>query len=293
MIRPVFDEITEITFNEAEDVLQCFRENNIPFIDLSKDAVREQIEQFLLDDPRINVIHYDHGGKDCWIGVDEKKCVDCENVNLLAGRVCYTNNCSSAKRLGVEAWKRGAIYWGYKNVYVFTTDALEEFKTFGNSGIKAHIKGCTWLESLNHTQVVVANELIDKLLAEGKVLAASCIHSNRDNLVCYTPDNPPGPEDTSCLLRKLALKLFGWPMGWMLPRSFTYGLGFFSSGLFGLGVLGHDFAHQVWQLKGTVLSVEGGYIGLALALFGLIGTGIMYFNNTWQKAKSQLKLKKT
>ena len=27
------------------------------------------------------------------------------------------------------------------------------------------------------------------------------------------------------------------------------------------GVALHDFAHQVWELKGTVISLEGGYIG--------------------------------
>ena len=34
--------------------------------------------------------------------------------------------------------------------------------------------------------------------------------------------------------------------------------------LFGLGVFVHDYAHQVWQLKGYHNLVEGGYVGLAL-----------------------------
>ena len=38
----------------------------------------------------------------------------------------------------------------------------------------------------------------------------------------------------------------------------------------GYGVALHDFAHQVWELKGTVISLEGGYIGFIIMLIGLI-----------------------
>ena len=39
----------------------------------------------------------------------------------------------------------------------------------------------------------------------------------------------------------------------------------------GLGVLVHDFAHQVWQLKGFHNLVEGGYVGLFIYLACVIG----------------------
>lgn len=35
---------------------------------------------------------------------------------------------------------------------------------------------------------------------------------------------------------------------------------------FGFGLLSHDFAHQVYQLKGFHNLVEGGYVGLAIFL---------------------------
>jgi len=38
----------------------------------------------------------------------------------------------------------------------------------------------------------------------------------------------------------------------------------------GYGVTLHDFAHQVWELKGTVISLEGGYVGFIMLLAGLI-----------------------
>jgi len=40
--------------------------------------------------------------------------------------------------------------------------------------------------------------------------------------------------------------------------------------LIGYGIALHDFAHQVWELKGTVLSLEGGYIGFIIMFIGLI-----------------------
>ena len=40
--------------------------------------------------------------------------------------------------------------------------------------------------------------------------------------------------------------------------------------LIGYGIALHDFAHQVWELKGTVISLEGGYIGFIIMLIGLI-----------------------
>jgi hypothetical protein len=40
--------------------------------------------------------------------------------------------------------------------------------------------------------------------------------------------------------------------------------------LVGWGISAHDFAHQVWELKGTVFSLEGGYIGLALVFIGYL-----------------------
>lgn len=39
---------------------------------------------------------------------------------------------------------------------------------------------------------------------------------------------------------------------------------------FGLGVLVHDYAHQVWELKGYHNLLEGGYIGLVILICGWI-----------------------
>jgi len=215
MIRPIFDDVTELTFDEAQDVLDYFKEKGVEYIDLGADeATREKVEDFLHSNPNIGVLHYDHGNESSWIGSNEQPVVDLENVHLLEKRECYANNCSSAKALGVEAWKIGAVYWGYKDVFVFTTDALEEFKQFVNNGIKRRVDGFSWKECLEKTKEV-ATLLIDQLIKAGKGLAASCLRWDVDILVCYNAESP----ETDCPLRKLAIKIFGEEKGWHLFRS--------------------------------------------------------------------------
>ena len=47
--------------------------------------------------------------------------------------------------------------------------------------------------------------------------------------------------------------------------------------LVGYGIALHDFAHQVWELKGTVISLEGGYVGFLILLIGLLILIYHYF----------------
>jgi len=159
-----------------------------------------------------------------------------ENVELLRDREAYMNNCSSAKTLGVEAYKHGCLaYWGSKDIVSFTTDAWEDFKEAFLHGLKLRIQGYSWAECLEKTRTKLS-ELVDKLLSEGKILAASCMRSFRDTLVCYTPDTPP--ETSECPVRRLALRCFGLKIGWKLGKKhivisvaavasiLTYALGF-------------------------------------------------------------------
>jgi len=56
----------------------------------------------------------------------------------------------------------------------------------------------------------------------------------------------------------------------------------------GYGVALHDFAHQVWELKGTVISLEGGYVGFIMLLIGLA----LLLNLTITKEKTLILQKK-
>jgi len=47
---------------------------------------------------------------------------------------------------------------------------------------------------------------------------------------------------------------------------------------FGLGVLVHDYAHALWQVGGysEILSLQGGYIGIVLAVLSWLILNINY-----------------
>ena len=259
-VRPVFDEVTEITYDEAEDAINYMRGKGIEVIDLAKErAIRENVERVLTERPDVDIAHYDHGSEDKIWGNDERPVVDLKNANLLSGRECYNNNCSSAKKLGVEAWKRGAVYWGYDDVFYFTTDSLEEFKEAVNYGIKRRVDGLSWEECLQKTKEKMT-ELADKLVKAGKALAASCMRYDRDQLVCYDA-HPPQP---SCVLRRLAVKLFGIA-GWKVTRRHALILLLFGVGL---GVALHDYCYVLWQVGGyrEILSPQGGYLGFSILM---------------------------
>lgn len=216
MVRPLFDEVTQYTFDEGQDVLDYFEEKGISYIDLAKeDAVREKVEEILKENADINILHYDHGSEDKIWGNDESPVIDLNNIKLLKGRDCYNNNCSSAKKLGIEAWKLRATFWGYTDVFIFSTDSLEEFKTAVNWGIKRRVDGLSWKDCLQKTKEKMT-ELIDKLVETGRALAASCMRHDREHLVCYNA-HPPGEDDTDCWFRKQAIHLFGPKFGWKLP----------------------------------------------------------------------------
>ncbi|GAJ16312.1 unnamed protein product, partial [marine sediment metagenome] len=55
-----------------------------------------------------------------------------KNCDRLAGREVFTLACLSAKDLGPAVWRQGGTYWGYGDVFSFTTDGLAEFQSAAN-----------------------------------------------------------------------------------------------------------------------------------------------------------------
>jgi len=266
LVAPKFDEPTSYSYEWSREIRKMLEEKGFQVIDISGRAVsREEVEQVLKQNPNVIYIHYNHGNTDCHYGSETVKVVDLKNAVLLSGREVYCMNCLSARELGVEAYKNGALaYYGYIEVFSFSTDALDEFKEFANAGLKYKLEGHTWEECLKLVKEL-AEQLCQKLVEAGKYMASILLKQDADALRCYTPNNPP--TDTKCILRKVALKIFGPKLGWRISR--TTGFGILLT-LIGWGIVAHDFAHQVYQLKGTPLSLEGGYIGLALNLIGFI-----------------------
>ena len=214
---PRFDDATHYSFEFNRKIVQYAREQGHEVIDLTiEEAVRERVEEALRSDPEAMMVHYDHGGEDRLYGNDHRAVVDLDNVDLLSGRESYNMNCLSAKVLGAEAHRRNCkAYWGNVEVVSFTTDAIEQFEEAFNLGFKLRVQNNSWEACLSKVKQRL-NELIDDLIGQGKFMAAWCIRSYRDSLVCYNGGSlPPEPK---CFFRRLAVKLFG-PKAWRWLRA--------------------------------------------------------------------------
>jgi len=261
LIAPVFDDITPYSYEWSREICKKLVEKGYEVADLSGDRISRNEVEVHLPDTDIFVF-YDHGSENALWGSRDESVINLNNCKMLAEKECYTMACLSAKRLGVEIWRNKAKYfWGYYEVFSFTTDALEEFKEFANKGLLLRLEGKPIDECLRLTKAL-GYELSRKLSSAGKYIASVCMKRNADALRCYNAETPT----TRCMFRALALKVFG-RKGWFISRlrgltTLIFGIGF--------GISLHDFAHQVYQLKGTVLSMEGGYIGFALVLLAFI-----------------------
>ena len=192
IVAPRFDEATSYTFEWSREIKSLFEHSGYAVIDISGRPVsRSEVEEILKRNPNSLYIHYGHGNEDCHYGSANEKIVDLKNVNILSNHEVYCVNCLSAKKLGVEAYKNGAIaYWGYIENFVFTTDALDEFRMFANAGLKFWLEGNEWEKCLKLTKEL-ANELYQKLIESGKYIAAVFLRLDADALRCYTANNPP------------------------------------------------------------------------------------------------------
>ncbi|GAI05363.1 unnamed protein product [marine sediment metagenome] len=206
LVRPRFDEPTQHSFAFAGEILQWCRQAKPLIVDVIElaegEAIRARVEQELTPDVDL-FIFYDHGDEDALIGQDEKPVIDLENAGLLAGKEVFTLACLSAKDLGPAVWRQGGTYWGYVDVFSFTTDSLAEFQEAANCGFKFRfIEGDTRQNSLQRAKETftrLALELVDA----GKVFAAICMREDGDTLVYLDAHKPE--EKEGCLLALLKL----------------------------------------------------------------------------------------
>ncbi|GAI95199.1 unnamed protein product, partial [marine sediment metagenome] len=112
----------------------------------------------------------------------------------------------SAKDLGPEVWSKGGTYWGYVDVFSFTTDSLLEFQEAANCGFKFRfIEEDTRENSLKRAKETftrLALELVDA----GKTFAAICMREDGDALVYLDAHKPEEKEGCLLALLKLPIK---------------------------------------------------------------------------------------
>jgi len=215
LVAPKFDSATEYSYDWSREAKALLEQKGYEVIDIGGRRVsRAEVEEALKENPSAIYIHYNHGSEDAHWGSEDEAVVNLENVTLLSGRETYCMNCLSAKKLGVEAWKRKATaYYGYVEVFTFTTEALNSFKEFTNSGLKFRLEGKSWNECLQLAKDL-AKALAQKLVEAGKYIASVILQGDADVLRCYTEDMPPTSD---CVFRRLCLKIFGPKIGWKFP----------------------------------------------------------------------------
>ncbi|GAI97065.1 unnamed protein product, partial [marine sediment metagenome] len=122
-----------------------------------------------------------------------------------ANKEVFTLACLSAKDLGPEVWSKGGTYWGYVDVFSFTTDALASFQEAANCGFHYRfIEGDSRQSALSRAKETftrLAFELVDA----GKTMAAISMRMNGDNLVYLNAHKPE--EKKGCLLGLLRLPM--------------------------------------------------------------------------------------
>jgi len=222
VIRPRFDEVTEYSYQWADDAVNLLKGANIDVQDLgnreiTKVEVKEAIEK---NDPSI-VVHYNHGEEDGWLGSAKEKVMTSADAPLLSGRTVYTMNCLSAKKLGVEAWKKKAkVYVGYVDVFAFTTEEEGLFRVAAVHGLELFLKeGVSDWTEIKRRMVEKYDEMIN---SAKDVWSQIWLTHDRDALRIYNGETP----ETECPFRKLAIMLFGEKLGWKLHLSLFYFIGF-------------------------------------------------------------------
>jgi hypothetical protein len=218
VIRPKFDEVTEYSYRWGDDPVNLLKQANYGVVDLrgrpvTKAEVKQAIER---DDPEI-VVHYDHGEEDGWLGSPTERVMTSADAQLLSGRVVYTMNCLSAKKLGVEAWKNKAkVYVGYIDVFAFTTDEEDLFRGAAVHGLELFLReGVSDWKQIKERMVQKYDEMIKA--AKG-IWSQIWLTHDRDALRVYNGETP----ETECPFRKLAIMLLGEKLGWKLRFSLSF-----------------------------------------------------------------------
>ena len=261
-VAPCFDEVTKYSIRWSQALHEELGERRVSCC--REEAVRQGFEDYVKRYNPELITFYNHGTEDSLIGNDENPLLDSGNVGLINGREMYTMCCLAAKRLGAEAYRKGArAWWGYTETFIFTTTDEAIFGQLANLGlILRRKKGRTWDESVKEVKEAY-NEKIERLREGGNPWTVIALVHDRDALVCWTDTSPP-PSD--CYARRLAIRVLGTP-GQHLSKTAVAALAlFFASWGYAL----HDFGHQVWELKDTALSLKGGYIGFAGMLVAII-----------------------
>ena len=279
-IAPKWDEATNHSYSWFYDLYKEVRKLGYGrwILLLQEDATRSNVEKFLKEERIDLIIFYDHGTEEGLVAQDgHEYCLDKRNLHLVAGKTIYTLACLSGKDYGVEAYsKYDCVFWGYEKEFGFTVGEDEHlFKECANHGLIYKLKhNSSWREAYQKT-IEKFNEAIRKAKS---LWSKMWLRHDRDALVCYSKDMPP--PKPKCLLRRLAIRLFG-RVGRKISRKYALALLLFG---IGYGLTWHDLWSEIISPVGNPYRIHGGYIGLALIL-------IAFIISTWEYVRWLLRFR--
>lgn len=209
IIRPKWEQVTEYSYSWAQEIVDLLKDKGLLLVDLGgREVSRSEVEKVLNEYPEAYVGFWDHGNEDCLWGSETEKVIDLKNCDHLAGKEVFTLACLSAKDLGPAVWRQGGTYWGYVDVFSFTTDSLAEFQEAANCGFKFRFfEGDSHQNALNRAKETftrLALELVDA----GKTFAAICMREDGNALVYLDAHKPEEKEGCLLTLLKLPIRAF-------------------------------------------------------------------------------------
>ena len=254
---PLMDEATKYSYKWNQKLWQVL--SDISRIDLLDDrATRSEWEKAINEHSPDLVVHYGHGSEWMLVGDDSKAIMDEYNAKKASGKTVYTMCCSAASKLGADAYRKGCVaWWGYVRPFSFTTDDEMVFCELANLGLVVKtVTGISWPKAVERVKEAYDSKIEELRASGGDPWTVVALVGDKNALVVWTDETPPTSD---CMFRNLGVRMFG-KAGHHLSKSAVFYMTMLA--VF-YGVSLHDYVHQVWQLKGTWASLEGGYVGFA------------------------------
>ena len=155
LTRPEHDDTTFYLSQWSREAIALAKEKGMDVLDLNRERANRKEVEGVLDKISPDVVVFNgHGSEDMVTGhKNEPLIIAGENEGLLRSKLVYAISCRSAKTLGPESIKAGAVaYTGYDDDFIFVTETekvarpledetAELFLSPSNSFIKSLLKG--------------------------------------------------------------------------------------------------------------------------------------------------------
>ncbi len=143
------------------------------------------------------VVGVGHGDEDTLMGYAEEPILEpgLYQPAEVAGRIVHLLACETARKLGVDLVRQGArAFFGYDWLVLVHEEILDDFLECDTAIDTALLAGSTVSEAYQEA-VALFDAHISRLKAEGSLMKAALMETNRDSLMCPVTDHRLGNPD--------------------------------------------------------------------------------------------------